>query len=261
MQHELGASPFAVFPVAPPYTDFGPAMSACDPRLRDLPPGSILALRADESPCDLPALEGSLSRIRHSHPTIPVVLRVREHLDVEAARLIALAAQLHVRGVIVDGQPVRETLRRVLTEPVDLGADVEEWLSLRRPQLPPDLSSLIRQIFRYAATGATVVPLLKQIGESERTARARFRKRALPPPGCWLQAARAVHAALRVQRDQSTPLLTLAVRLGYSDHSALSHQLLRMFGVRGRTVRRLLGWEWLLDQWLLRHTARTPARS
>jgi hypothetical protein len=42
------------------------------------------------------------------------------------------------------------------------------------------------------------------------------------------------------------------MRLGYSDHSALSHQLRRLFGMRTEVIRRNLGWEWLLDAWLVR---------
>jgi hypothetical protein len=67
-----------------------------------------------------------------------------------------------------------------------------------------------------------------------------------------------VHAALWLQRTPSTPLLAVAMRLGYCDHSALSHQLRRLFGMRTGIIRRSLGWEWLLDAWLVRRSADAP---
>jgi AraC-like DNA-binding protein len=53
------------------------------------------------------------------------------------------------------------------------------------------------------------------------------------------------------------PLLTVAVEGGYSDHSSLSRQSLRLFGVRPGAIRPTLGWEWLLDRWL-RRASREP---
>ena len=62
-------------------------------------------------------------------------------------------------------------------------------------------------------------------------------------------------ASLRLQADQRVPLLTVAVECGYSDHSSLSRQCLRLFGVRPGAIRPTLGWEWLLDRWLRRADA------
>jgi AraC-like DNA-binding protein len=163
--------------------------------------------------------------------------------------------------VIVDGDPVRETLCRYLTEPVDLAADVVEWFSLRRPTMPPQFVDLIGKMFRHGDTTAALQRLFSDLGESARTARARCRKLALPPPSDWLQAARAVRAALCLQREQSTPLLELAMDLGYCDHSALSHQLMRVFGASAGAIRCTLGWEWLLDSWLARWSERAAVRS
>jgi AraC-like DNA-binding protein len=55
-----------------------------------------------------------------------------------------------------------------------------------------------------------------------------------------------------MQAEPSAPLLALAVECGYSDHSSLSRQCLRLFGTRPGRIRGMLGWEWLMDQWLRR---------
>lgn len=263
MQCQQYRPPLTVSIITPPYAAFGSAVDVDRIRPGDLCPGTIFgfAVRERASDLDLDGLKSGVLHIRRRHPAVPLVLRLDRALDAESAHLIQVATQLHVRGVLVDGDPVRETLCRFLTEPVDLPADVVEWFSIRWPAMPPQLADLIRKIFLHAPSRAAVQMLFSDIGESTRTARARCHKLALPPPSSWLQAARAVHAALCLQREQSTPLLELAMDLGYSDHSALSHQLVRLFGAPASAIRRTLGWEWLLDSWLARWAERSAQRA
>lgn len=254
-------SVLTVSPITPPYACFAPASDADRLRPHELGPGTIFGLEVRQRPCSVESLRLGLHRIRRRFPAVPIVLRLSQPLDPEAVHLTQLAIQLHVRGAIVDPEPVDQTLRRLLTDPVDLAADVEEWLSLRGPRLPPAVSYLVGQIFCLAPSRAGVRALLGAVGESARTARARCRKLGLPPPAEWLRVARAVHAALCLQRAPATPLLEAAMRLGYSDHSALSHQLRRLFGMRTEVIRRSLGWEWLLDAWLVRWSTCVAAPS
>ena len=114
---------------------------------------------------------------------------------------------------------------------------------------------MIGLIVRLAPGFTEVSALLSTLGHAERTVRTWFRRAGVPGPGKWLAAAHAVHAALRLQAEESVPLLTIAVECGYSDHSSLSRQSLRLFGVRPGVIRRTLGWEWLLDRWLRRMSA------
>lgn len=244
-------SALTVSPIAPPYACFAPASDAERLRPHELSPGTIFGLEVRQRPCSVEWLRQGLHRIRSRFPAVPIVLRLSQPLDPETVHLTQLATQLHVRGAIVDPEPVGQTLRRLLADPVDLAADVEEWLSIRGPKLPPAVSRLVGQSFRLAPGRAEVRALLGEVGESARTARARCRRLGLPPPAEWLRVARAVHAALCLQRAPATPLLEAAMRLGYSDHSALSHQLRRLFGTRTEVIRRNLGWEWLLDAWLV----------
>jgi AraC-like DNA-binding protein len=64
--------------------------------------------------------------------------------------------------------------------------------------------------------------------------------------------ARALNHALRIQARPEARLTLLAMEAGYSDHSGLTRQLIRMFGVTPVGIRGTLGWEWLADRWLIR---------
>ena len=133
--------------------------------------------------------------------------------------------------------------------------EIEQWLPIRLPGLAPAVGQMTGLIVRLAPGFTEVSALLATLGHAERTVRTWFRRAGVPGPGKWLAAAHAVHAALRLQAEDSTPLLTIAVECGYSDHSSLSRQSLRLFGVRPGVIRRTLGWEWLLDRWLRRMSA------
>lgn len=254
MPQRTDAPALTVSVSAPPYREFGPPVNACLLRESRLVTGTIFGLRPDRWNPSLDAFSEQVTHLRRRHPAVPLVLCLPDGLDATTAELIQRAAQLRVRGLVVGSEPIADALRRTLTMPLDLASDVTDWLSLRLPRLPPEVAELCRTIFRNGPAVPQLEKLLSRVGESARTARARLRKLALPSPAHWHQAARAVHSALCLQRSTATPLFQLAMDLGYSDHSALCHQLLRLFGMRASQVRRLLGWEWLLDAWLVRHS-------
>lgn len=259
MQEQRSEAPaLAVSLSVPPYAEFGPTVDAQRIRGSHLEPGAVFGLRPCRGEDRMEGLERfglAIGSLRREHPSVPLVLRIPTPLDANAAVLIQHATQLRVRGVLLDGEPIPDALRRTLTSPVDLASDVVEWLSFRLRRLSPEVAELCRTIFREGPAVARIEILLARVGGSARTARARFRKLALPSPAHWHQAARAIHSALCLQRCTTTPLFELAMRLGYCDHSALCHQLLRLFGMRASQVRSLLGWEWLLDAWLARHAS------
>jgi AraC-like DNA-binding protein len=261
VHYKQDAAAFAVSVITPPYVHFGSAVDVESIRPYELCPGTILGIEPRTGRDEVEALKVGLLHARRRYPAVPFVLRLQRDVGIDAAYLIQVAAQLRVRAVIVEGDPIRDTLCRFLTSPIDLATDVVEWLSLRRPTLPPQLTDLIRKIFAHAPARGAEQQLFSEIGESTRTARARCRKLALPPPSAWLQVARGIDAALSLQRTRSTPLLDLAVDLGYSDHSALSHQLMRMFGTPPSVIREMLGWEWLLESWLCRWSERLAAQA
>lgn len=217
----------------------------------------VLGLRLFDSRVDFARVESSLRALRLRYPLYPVVLELEPGTD-DLLYLATRAARLPVRGVILRGEASDGALRRHLTDPSHLPADVVEWLGFRGYRLSPVLAELVRQIFARAPEHSELTTLCREIGAVESSARFRFHKKSLAPPSRWLQVARALHAVLRLQAQPDRPLLPLALELGYADHSALSHQLYRAFAVRPGAVRGLLGWEWLMERWL---TRRGHARS
>ena len=55
--------------------------------------------------------------------------------------------------------------------------------------------------------------------------------------------------------------VTKAGSVLFLSQSALSHQLMRMFGAPPSAIRELLGWEWLLDAWLSRWSQRSAVHA
>lgn len=237
--------------VPPPYARLEPLPASG--RSFTPPRASLLAVTVHDRATAVPCLKEWVPRLRAAHPAVPLVLVLPGALCAEAVHLAQVASQLRVRAVLVEREPVADTLRRRLTQPVDLPGDVEEWLLLRRATLPPDLTRVIRALFQHAHLHRELSELLRALGECTSTVRAWFRARALPPPADWLAAAHALPAVMRLQREPHTPLLTIAVEGGYSDQSGFSRQVHHLFGARPGQLRGTLGWEWLLDGWLARH--------
>jgi AraC-like DNA-binding protein len=243
----MESTPTVLYHLAPPY-ERAMRCRQVSGELGDLPAGSVLMLEVLTEPRDWNALNATLQRLRAEAPLCPLALRL-DPVRVNVLNAAIRIAQMPVRAVIGDDNYAR-ALRRQLTRPADLPGDVVEWLSRRGVRLTPSVRHLLHGIFALAPHSPTVAPLLLRIGTSESSARFRLQKKCLPPPGRWLQAARALNAALHLQSRPDRALLPLALSLGYADHSALSHLLGRAFRCRPAEIRERLGWEWLLDRWL-----------
>jgi hypothetical protein len=212
-------------------------------------PGLIAGVQIDRPLDDCVTLDETIRRLRHRCPATPVVLLL--HVPPENGLFVAAhAARSGVRAVVWAGQPVGEALRRSLTADSALPDDVVEWLALCGLRLSPLVSTLIHQIVALAPSHDSLTDLLSAAGIPETSARFRMHKKRLPPPSRWYQAARALHAALRIQAEPRTCLMRLAHALGYADHSALSQLVYRAFGVRPGMIRGTLGWEWLMERWM-----------
>lgn len=242
--------PFPVSLLCPPYqTPLFHAGTRVPDTLVETP-GGIFCLHL-QHPIDWSAVEQAVSMLRRRCTSAPIVLLARVPVE-ETFQVSSHAMRLRIRAVVLEGQPIRETLRRSLTDTAWLADDVVEWLALRGARLSPAVRHLIGRIFSDAPQHQDVTSLLRENGTPESTARFQLHKRLLPPPGRWFQAARALHAALRIQAEPDTSLLSLALSAGYSDHSSLCHQLQRVFRLRSSALRTTLGWEWLLDRWFRR---------
>jgi AraC-like DNA-binding protein len=243
-------APPALFQLSPPYEQFEavPDPSALAPE--HLQDASLLAVGVT-APEDVWNDVGELvPRLRARYPAAPLVLRVGRPAEPGDGEWEQRAGDLRVRAMVYDGERPAARLRRAFTRPVDLSGELTEWLPLRLPGIPPAIVALIGDIAQRAAEFAEVGALLESVGRAERTVRTWFRRAGVPGPGKWLALSHALRATRRLQSEDHAPLLALAVECGYSDHSSLSRQSLRLFGLRPGAIRRTLGWEWLVDRWL-----------
>ena len=253
---EAGRNPRLVpFRIAPPYQE-RVSLRAAPGTDMEVPFGSVLGLEVTGAASDWLEIERAVDTLRRLSTVTPVVLMIDPHAQ-DLLYVASRAARLPVRAVLFRGEPTAGPLRQQMTQPARLETDVLEWLALRGVRLTPMTAHLIGQIFSHASRYNEVVPLLRDLGNPESSARFRCRKKRLPSPGRWLHVARALRAAFRIQAEPNRSLLALAHELGYSDHSALSNQMQRVFRLRPGEIRKVLGWEWLLDRWLVAEAAKS----
>lgn len=242
-------SPSAIFRITPPYEERSHVRPGSATGGEPLPFGSILGLEITGTSLHWTEIETAIHTLRRRHVSAPIVLMIDPRTE-DLLFVASRVARLPVRAVLFRGEPISAALRQQLTHPANLPEDVVEWLMLRGIRLTPTTAHMIRQIFLRAADYREVVPLLRDMGNPESSARFRCRKKRLPSPGRWLHAARALSTAFRIQSAPDRSLLSLAHEAGYGDHSALSNQMQRVFRMRPGEIRKVLGWEWLLDRWL-----------
>ena len=248
---------YPILHLRPPYTPSATSVMVREVDISKIVPGSVLALHVSSRYVDWQTCSEAVSGLRHRLPAVPVVLSLGPDIA-DALYLAGQAARASVRAVVSGNAPLGESLRRPLTSTGNLGPDVVEWLSLFGLRLSPTLNHLVTRIFTDAPCYSEIGPLLQSIGAADSSTRFRFRKKGLPPPSRWLQAARALHAALRIQLEPGMSILAHACALGYADHSALCHQMKRAFGTTPAAVRETLGWEWLLERWVRNEVFRKP---
>jgi AraC-like DNA-binding protein len=256
---DLEYLPFPTLLLKPPYLrpERLPNITRLCPRQLD--PGTLLVVELEKPEAAWPNLQQWLPRLRAAHPGAPLVLWVPGEVGAgDLANLARRAGRLGVRAVLTRYEAIEDTLRATLTEPVRLEADIVEWFGLRGVSVSPELGFLIQQIFYHAPAQRTLADVLRVLRLPASSVGAKFSKKTLPPPSTWLHLAHALHAVLRLQAAPADSLSKVALDLGYSDHSALSRQITRNFGLRPSEIRCTLGWEWLLERWVSRCLAPAP---
>lgn len=242
-----GSSGGPVYYSAPPYVDTTPTLPSPG-QLASLPEGSVLVLPLTGSDGEAAVLAAKVLSLRDWSRGLPVVLQVIG----DAGRHVALSrliASLPIRGVVLAEEALEPQLRSQLTGVWNLEHDVLDWLSLRGLRFTPTLRFVVQQLLARAPSHRQSGLLLREVGIPESTARFRLRKKRLMSPSAWLQLGRALHTCLRLQRRPEQAILSVALELGYADHSALSNQINRCFRARPGDVRGRLGWEWLMNRW------------
>jgi AraC-like DNA-binding protein len=148
--------------------------------------------------------------------------------------------------------PVARDLAQVIRRPpTDLAVEITDYLSWRGLLVDRDTTHLLRQIVELSSDLRSVSALSRRMYISRRALGRRFFSRGLPVPSHWLQLARMLRLACRLQNSDAT-LFSIAYEAGYPDGFSVSNQMNRIIGYRPSQVREYLGWEWIVESWLRR---------
>jgi len=165
--------------------------------------------------------------------------------------------QLRAHGILpFHSSPSASDLAQVLRRPpIDLAADVTDYLRWRGLSVDRDTVHLLRRVLDLSADLRCISSVSRSMYMSRRALGRRLTTRGLPVPSHWLQMGRLLRVAVRLQNTDAT-VSSVAFEHGYPDGFALSNQMERFTGYRPVEVRRRLGWEWLVESWLRQEAER-----
>lgn len=195
--------------------------------------------------------EGTLERLLERPPGLPLFLVLPPPAEVhEIVPLLGRLHELAPRAVLPSGPLAGvETIRTLLAAPArQLPVEVTEYL-VRRGLVRRTAAGAVRQIFQVAGATRSITALSRRMYLSRRTLGRHFELEGIPVPSHWLQMARLLHVAVRLQRERVTAFRA-AVEVGYPDGFTMSNQMKRLLGCRPTEVRDCLGWEWVLESWI-----------
>jgi AraC-like DNA-binding protein len=135
--------------------------------------------------------------------------------------------------------------------PYDLASDVTDYLSWRGLGVDRETAHIIRRIVDLSSELRSVSAMSRSLYLSRRAIGRRFMSRGLPVPSHWLQMARLLRVAAKLQNTEAT-VASIAIDHGYPDGFSVSNQMERLLGHRPSEIRERLGWEWILEAWLKR---------
>jgi len=190
-------------------------------------------------------------------PGIPLIVLLPSANEIrQTLPLLPRVIDLYPRDVLPApylGTP--EYLRQVLAAPPrSLSDTIVRYLTRRGVIDSEAIAKEIRRIFELAPEVRSVTRLARRMYTSRRTLGRHFALHGLPVPSHWLQFARLLHVAIQLQ-NESSAAFRIATRSGYPDGFTMSNQMKRMIGYRPREVRAWLGWEWVVEAWLIKENA------
>ncbi len=167
-------------------------------------------------------------------------------------KIVPVLNDLHARGVLPNGpvstvEPLRMLLRHA---PRDLPAFMVGYLTRRNILRDTKARSIIQKFFELAPTITSISGVARRLYTSRRTLGRLFEERELPVPSHWLQFARLLYVATKLQADDATPVFRIAAQYRYPDGFTMSNQMKRLIGCRPSDVRENLGYEWFVEEWL-----------
>ena len=229
----------------PPYERFGDYPTR---QQSGLEPGSVLIWNMGA-----PRWEKDVGTVSERPGGLALVMILPESARVRSVTQVLRAIErTRPQGVLpyhqyVEAREIGLILRR---PPASLAASVTEYLVWRGLSIDPPTLRTIRKVIELSEEVRTITALARGLYVSRRALGRRFLTRSLPVPSHWLHVARLLRATLKLQNSEQS-LFQVACDLGYPDGFALSNQMNRLCGVRPSEARERLGWEWLLEAWLL----------
>ncbi|GGE99908.1 AraC family transcriptional regulator [Stappia taiwanensis] len=142
-------------------------------------------------------------------------------------------------GTMVDAAPLLTRVAASGCDPEDASALLAEHTAR-----PPVLAEAIHSL--EAADSASVARAARRIGLGLRSLQRLFRDHDLPPPGFWLQLARARRAAAALAPQ--VPLSDLAADAGYADQAHMTRAFRRWFAISPARLQHDAGRRHLLRQ-------------
>lgn len=236
--------------LAPPYEAVQAIHSLDDAALTIPNPGTFLVLDFDAKVPSARELARFVPELRRRYPPTPLVFRLNPN---EAGLHVARrAGRAGVRAVLTFQERPAEVLRPLIARPMDLSADVLDWLRVTGVAIPPEILPFLQRLFLRAWPHGRLPDLLQQVGCSSAWVRAQMKSAGLPTPEQWRQVGHALHAAVQLQLRAQEPIEELADALGLGDRSSLHRLLTTTFGAGVSPVRarNCLSWEWMMDRWL-----------
>lgn len=246
----LDHSPFQLF--APPYDRLLPVeLPTSRPPVEPLQGVAILWRMAAGDP----TRDWELARYRPPGTALLVMLPPADRLASEP-QLLEHVDVCNPQSVLPhDPEPDLDHLATALRRPpARLSIALTDYLAWRGIRLDTDTRRLIHRTVELAPELRSISGLSRALYLSRRALGRRFLSRGLPVPSHWLQVARLLHAVIRLQNTADS-LFTIAIDLGYPDGFALSNQMSRLVGVRPSETRDCLGWEWVVEFWLVQERA------
>lgn len=168
-----------------------------------------------------------------------------------ALPLLSYLTALEAKAVLPTGRinsPAR--VREVLSlAPTQLAPAVTQYLVRRHLLRSDEMRRQVARILELAPEVGSISKLARRLHTSRRTLGRHFAAAGLPVPSHWLQFARLMHVAVRLQRDPAA-VFRAAARCGYPDGFTMSNQMKRLVDCRPSEVRTHIGWEWIVECWI-----------
>lgn len=240
---------FRLSVISPPYQELQPVSVESVEQISRARFGTLACIEVLDPGAHWIILSECIREMKSRCLSAPILLRIPECGGGVPLGLVRRAGLLRIRAVLCQGNRIYNELHAQMTDPVNLGEQVSEWLSLRIPRLPVQAARYLRHCFDACGKTERGAYPWGIDPEPDPQGVPALRKAGLPPSRTWRRVARALRAALAVQADPRNRLADIAAEVGYSEQASMSNQIYRSFRLRPRVIRGTLGWEWLMDRW------------